>query len=58
MLCLADSLKENVEIVDKLGTNHFSAKIGELTMAEVTVIQVVAIFARIVASLAMTRGNV
>jgi len=50
--------KGNVEIVGKSGTSHFSAKIAELTMAEVTVIQVVAFFVRIVASLVMTRGTV
>ena len=38
----AASLTENVRIVGKLGTGHFNSKIGELTMAEVMVIQVVA----------------
>jgi hypothetical protein len=50
---LPDSLKENVAIAVKSGTNRSNARIEDLTMAEITVTQVAVIFACIVVSLAM-----
>ena len=35
---LAVSLKVNAEIVDRLGTSHFSAKVVQTTMMQITVI--------------------
>jgi hypothetical protein len=48
-------LKENVEIVVKLGTSHFSARIVSITMVEITETEPEQIFARTVAIWAMTR---
>ena len=39
-LCLADNLRESVEIVVKLVINLTNAKIEEITMVETTVIQI------------------
>jgi Fe2+ transport system protein B len=49
------NLKENVEIVVKLVTSHFSARIVQTTMVEITETEPEQIFARTVASRAMTR---
>jgi gag-polypeptide of LTR copia-type len=50
---LPDSLKENVAIAVKSGTNCSNARIEDLSMAEITETQVAVIFACIVLSLAM-----
>jgi hypothetical protein len=42
---LAVSLKVNAEIVDRLGTSHFIAKIVQITMMQITVIQLEEIIA-------------
>jgi len=42
---LAVSLKVNAEIVDRLGTSHFSAKIVQTTMMQITVIRLQEIIA-------------
>jgi hypothetical protein len=49
------NLKENIEIVVKLGTSNFSARIVLLTMVEITETEPEQIFARTVANRAMTR---
>jgi hypothetical protein len=36
---LAVSLKVNAKIVDRLGTSHFSAKVVQITMIQITVTQ-------------------
>jgi hypothetical protein len=49
------NLKENVEIMVKLGTSHSSARIVLLTMVEITETEPEQIFARTVVNRAMTR---
>ena len=53
---MEDSSKESVEIVDSSATSCSNAKIAQLTMVEITVIQaVVEFFVRIVAIQDMRR---
>jgi hypothetical protein len=52
------NLKENFEIVVKLGTSHFNARIVQTTMVEITETEQEQIFARTVANQAMTRCGV
>jgi hypothetical protein len=42
---LVVSVKVNAEIVDRLGTSHFSSKIVQTTMMQITVIQLQEIIA-------------
>jgi hypothetical protein len=48
------SLKESIVIVGKFGTIHFNVKVVQSIMVEIAVLQVAAIFVRIVASQVMT----
>jgi hypothetical protein len=53
-----EGLKESAVIVDKSGTSRSNARIEDLTMAEITVTQVVVVFVRIVVGPAMIRRTV